>query len=71
MDDKKITQSITLVGGLLTALLTALIGFGVLPEGSESAAGGIVGGLVTCAQSIFALITLYGIRRKLGENPTQ
>lgn len=67
MDDKKVTQSITLVGGFLTMVTQSLIGFGVLPTEGQEAADGIVAGLVELARNVFALVTLYGIRRKMGE----
>jgi len=67
MNDKKVTQSITMLGGFLTLLWTGLMNFGVLPDGSTSATGDITAGLTQTAQGIFALVTLYGVRRKMGE----
>ena len=70
MQDKKVTASITMIGGFLTTVVTLLLGFDVLPAGGDEAGTRIVNGLMETAQGIFALVTLYGIRRKMGETPT-
>ena len=68
MNDKKVTQSITMIGGFLTLISQSLLGFEVIPAGGEDAASGIVENLVELARNVFALVTLYGVRRKMGES---
>jgi len=67
MNDKKVTESITLIGAFLTMVMQSLIGFEVLPSEASASGGGIIESLMELARNIFALVTVYGVRRKLGE----
>ena len=67
LSDKPVTQSITMVGGVLTLVLTSLIQFGVIPDAGSEAGQGIIDGLMEVARNIAALVTVFGLRKAAGD----
>ena len=63
--DKKVTQSLTLIGGAGAVAIQSLMGFGVLPTEATAPANEIVTGLVELIRNVFVMISIFGARRAM------
>lgn len=63
--NKKVTQSITIVSGFLTLVLTTVIQLGFLPASSVGEGNQVIESAAELARNIAAFATVFGMRKAI------
>ena len=69
--DKKWTASLTILGALVAVTMQSLLGFGVIPEGTEGEASAMADSLMELVRNIGAFVSVVGLRRAATRKVTE